>query len=409
MADVKKILYLVHRIPYPPNKGDKIRSYHFLKYLAEHHEVYLGAFVDDPGDFAHANALSDLASSVFLCPLNRRTARIRSARGLVSREALSVPYYRDKRMQLWVDEILEQQDIHAVVCFSSVMCQYVLGEQYRNLIRISDFVDIDSDKWRQYASSMGFPLNYVYRREARRLFDFERHVATVFDRSLFVSAQEANLFREYAPECSDRISHFNNGVDTEYFTPGKGGETPYAAGDANIVFTGAMDYWANIDAVCWFANEILPLIRKRVNKATFHIVGINPAERVKLLERLDGVKVVGAVADMRPYLAHADLVVAPLRIARGIQNKVLEAMAMARPVVLTPAAMEGIEHTPLLASVCSDRADRFASHCIDVLESDEKREPLRSARDFVITHYNWDRNLSCIDEMLAGPASGHNV
>ena len=398
---MEKILYLVHRIPFPPNKGDKIRSYHLLKYLSERYEVHLGAFVDDPDDFQHSSELEKFSQSHFFCPLDPGKAKVRSLQGFFQRNALSLPYYRDGRMQQWVDEVLRSHDISVVICFSSVMSQYVLGKRYEALTRIADFVDIDSDKWRQYSERKSFPMNHVYRREARLLLNFERRVARSFDRCLFVSGKEADLFRQYAPESSERIGYFNNGVDFAYFSPENVESTPYTGDGKRIVFTGAMDYWANIDAVCWFAHDIFPRLRQALAGIEFCIVGINPSEQVRALEKLPGIRVTGAVPDVRPYLAYADLVVAPLRIARGVQNKVLEAMSMGRPVVLTSSAMEGIEHTELLSRRVADSPVQFAEHCLQVLQSQDQSEVGRQARAFVEDVYAWERSLSCMDALLS--------
>ncbi len=397
---MEKILYLVHRIPFPPNKGDKIRSYHLLEFLSGKYEVYLGAFVDDPRDWQYRETLSEFTQGSFFCPLDPRKAKVRSLRGFVQNSALSLPYYRDNRMQSWVDDTLRTNDIDVVICFSSVMSQYVSGKEYGSLTRISDFVDIDSDKWRQYGEKKSFPMKQIYHREAGRLLDYERSIARDFDCCLFVSEKEADLFRKFAPESDERISYFNNGVDADYFSPDKADFNPYQEDSKCIVFTGAMDYWANVDAVSWFVHEIFPLVRRDSSDAEFYIVGINPTDQVRELANIPGVHVTGAVNDIRPYLAHAALVVAPLRVARGIQNKVLEAMAMSRPVVLTSAAMEGIAPTGLLASRKADTPDQFAEHCIQLLAEENTGKTGAEGRAFVKEMYGWEKSLSCLDELL---------
>jgi len=401
---VEKILYLVHRIPFPPNKGDKIRSYHLLEYLSERYQVHLGAFIDDPRDWKYREALSKFTQGRFFCPLDPRKAKLRSLRGFIQNQALSLPYYRDRRMQSWVDETLRENEIDVVICFSSVMSQYLSGDRHKRLTRISDFVDIDSDKWRQYSTKKSFPMKQIYQREASRLLDFERAIARDFDHCLFVSGKEADLFRQFAPESDESIGYFNNGVDASYFSPDNVQLNPYPDTGKRIVFTGAMDYWANIDAVSWFCREIFPLIRSEASEVEFYIVGVNPPDQVRELEACPGVHVTGAVADIRPYLAHAELVVAPLRIARGIQNKVLEAMAMSRPVVLTPAAMEGIEPTDILASRMTADPVEFAKHCVELLNTAGACETGKWGRAFVKEMYGWEKSLSCIDAIL--PARG---
>ena len=395
---MEELLFLVHRIPYPPNKGDKIRSFHLLKHLAKHYRVHVGAFVDDPDDWGHVDALGKLAGGeVFLLPLKPRLATLRSAKGLFTGEPLTLPYYRDRRMQDWVDAVLAKGGVRRGLVYSSSMAQYLMP--HAGIARIIDFVDVDSDKWRQYAARKHWPLRWVYRREARHLLEWERLVARRFDAAAFVSEAEAEHFRLLAPECRQRIFGFSNGVDTEYFVPERSHANPFAPGDRPIVFTGAMDYWANVDAVTWFAHEVFGAVRRQVPEASFWIVGARPTPDVKGLETLPGVHVTGSVPDVRPYLAHAELVVAPLRIARGIQNKVLEAMAMAKPIVVSPEALEGIAAEPGVELLLARDRDAFRAHCIALLRGDRTLSG-DAARRRVVADFSWDRHLAGLDHLL---------
>jgi sugar transferase (PEP-CTERM/EpsH1 system associated) len=249
-------------------------------------------------------------------------------------------------------------------------------------------------------------MNLVYRYEAKQLLRYERQVARDYDASLFVSAPEAELFRTLAPESSPKIGHFSNGVDTDYFSPEQQHPSPYAPGERALVFTGAMDYWPNIDAVKWFASEVFPLIRERtggeMSDARFYIVGSRPAPAVQALAQQPGIVVTGTVPDVRPYIAHAAVAVAPLRIARGVQNKVLEAMAMATPVVVSPQALEGIDAVPGSELVLADAPGAFADACAALLEgqADASAAIGRAARAKVQRQYSWSSNLACIGESL---------
>jgi sugar transferase (PEP-CTERM/EpsH1 system associated) len=266
-----------------------------------------------------------------------------------------------------------------------------------------DFVDVDSDKWRQYAERKPWPASWVYRRESRTMLAFERRVAATVDASVFVSAAEAELFRRLAPEVSDRTTHVNNGVDLAFFSPERDYANPYPAGHEVVVFTGAMDYWANVEAVTWFAREVLPLVRQRRPAASFYIVGARPPDSVRKLESIAGVHVTGTVADVRPYLAHALVAVAPLRIARGVQNKVLEAMAMARPVVATSAALEGIEPAPTPGTLRVDGAVAMAEQVLWCLAEPAAAIAVGAAgRAAVAQHYDWTTNLSRFSALLEG-------
>ena len=398
---MKDLLFLAHRIPYPPNKGDKIRSYHILKHLARSYRIHLGAFVDDPGDWRYQDRLETMCASVCLLPLRPLQAKLRSLPGLFSHSALSIPYYYEQKMQHWVDSTIERNDVQRVFVFSSPMAQYVMAEKYSFLKRIIDFVDIDSDKWRQYAQRKSWPLSWLYRREGKCLLGFESDVARTFDASVFVSAAEADLFKRLAPDAAERTWFMDNGVDSAYFTPQRDYEDPYKGQSDVLVFTGAMDYWANIDAVRWFAQQIFPRVRQSIPSARFVIVGSRPTGDVLQLASLPGVSVTGAVADIRPYLAHARAAVAPLRIARGVQNKVLEAMAMGLPVLATSAAVEGIEYDDPACLQVSDSEHQFVELAIRLLRQGSSQSLLTS-RQWVCQRYSWDNNLDTIYELFEG-------
>lgn len=396
---MKHLLLLVHRMPYPPNKGDKIRSYHLLAHLAARFKVHLATFIDDPDDWQYVEAVKRLCINTHFARLHPGMAKLRSLGALASDRPMSLDYYRDAGMHAWVKKTTSSYPIARVVVFSSSMAQYATG--LNQATRIIDFVDVDSDKWSQYADKKAWPLSWLYRREARQLLRYERQVAREFDASLFVSQPEAELFRRRAPESAARIGFFSNGVDTEFFSPEREYDNPYSPDEAPIVFTGAMDYWPNVDAVQWYADKIFPTVRSRNPNAVFYIVGSRPADAVKALARQPGVKVTGTVPDVRPYIAHARVSVAPLRIARGIQNKVLEAMAMAKPVIVSAAALEGINAEPGLEVLLAGNEQQFID-ATSALLSTSLEAIGRAARKKVLSHYGWAGNLARIDALLEG-------
>lgn len=392
------LLYLAHRIPYPPNKGDKVRSFNILRQLACGYRVFLGTFVDHPDDARHIGALSQWCAEHHIVTLNPRWARLASLRGLLTGEALSLPYYRSARLAAWVRETVVRHGITRAVAFSGPMAQYldVLGME-RGIV---DFCDVDSAKWTQYAAERSWPMSWLYRREGERLLAFERRAAVAADAALFVTDAEAELFRRAAPEAVAHVGVMRNGVDADYFSPGNGGDTPYPPGGPVLLFTGAMDYWPNIDAVTWFAHEVLPAVRTRRPDARFWVVGMNPTAAVQALAG-EGVTVTGTVPDVRPYLAHADVVVAPLRVARGIQNKVLEAMAMARAVVVSAASATGLGATPGHECDIADSADEHAERIAALLGDAGRRVAMGVAgRACVLTRYSWQAHLGLLDNLL---------
>jgi len=396
---MEDLLFLVHRIPYPPNKGDKIRSFHILKHLARSYRIHLGAFVDEPDDWHYQSKLKKMCTSVCLLPLRPQQAKLRSLVGLLENSALSIPYFREQGMQRWVDSTIKREGVRRVFVYSSPMAQYVMGDKFSDLRRIADFVDVDSDKWRQYAKRKTWPLSWLYRREGQQLLEFEGSVARSFDASIFVSAAEADLFKQLSPDVADRVCFMDNGVDSSYFSPDREYESPYPGKSGVLVFTGAMDYWANIDAVRWFALEIFPKVRETIPSSRFVIVGARPTREVLQLAKLPGVSVTGAVTDIRPYLAHASAAVAPLRIARGVQNKVLEAMAMAKVVIASPAAVEGIEFINPEELQVADGEQQFAEQAIRILRIG-KPVVASDSRQWISKRYNWNDNLARVEELL---------
>ncbi len=399
MTERDSLLLLVHRIPYPPNKGDKIRSYHLLRFLAERYRVHLGTFVDDPSDEVHIPALRELCADVCAVPLSPRRQRLLSLTAVFRGEPMSLPYYRSRKLARWVRTKIYEEGVRRFVAFSSPMAQYAPANGVE-VHPVVDFVDVDSEKWRQYAERHRWPLRWVYGREGDRLLDFEKKVASQAAASLFVTREEANLFRRRAQGVDANIWSVVNGVDTRYFTPDASYPDPYGAGGPVIVFTGMMDYWANVDAVTWFVRESFPLVRQQVPNARFFIVGARPSRTVSRLAS-SAVHVTGAVPDIRPYLAHAQLSVAPLRIARGIQNKVLEAIAMAKPVVASPEAVEGLALPAALHSHVNAEPKAMAMSVLRLLGSRSERMSLgETGRSWVRSQHDWSRTLEPIEDLI---------
>ncbi len=395
---MEPLLYLVHRIPFPPNKGDKIRSYHLLRHLAQRFEVHLGTFIDDPADRAHLPRLSTWCSAVEAVDIAPAMARLRSLTGLVRGQALTLPYYRAPSLRRWVERTVKSRGIRRCVVFSSAMAQFI--DRLPELRVIVDFCDVDSAKWTQYAAAQRWPLSSIYRREGQRLLAYERELAARSAASVFATSAEARLFERLSPASSRRVHVIENGVDSEYFRPDAACPTPYGASEEAVVFTGAMNYWPNADAACWFAAEVLPQLIQRRPAARFYVVGMNPTPTVAALARDPRIVVTGRVSDVRPYVQHAKLVVAPLRVARGIQNKVLEAMSMARPVLVSTACAEGLTGVAGVDFAVADGADQFAERAAALLAQPSAEVMGRRARERVVTERDWNRMLSAFDALL---------
>ena len=241
-------------------------------------------------------------------------------------------------------------------------------------------------------------MNWLYRREADKLLAFERRMAAEFDSTVFVTREEAELFRSLAPESAHKTTYRIQGVDSNFFDPSLTFENPYHGSAPALVFTGTMDYWPNVDAVTWFAKEAFPQIRAEVPDALFCIAGMRPTPEVRKLAEQEGIVVTGSVPDVRPYLAYARAAVLPLRIARGIQNKVLEAMSMQLPVIATPGAMTGIQAYPGFQPTVSDDPRVLAESAVALLT--QPRRVDKAARQCVLERYDWEANLQRIARLL---------
>ncbi|MBZ9611721.1 TIGR03087 family PEP-CTERM/XrtA system glycosyltransferase [Rheinheimera maricola] len=396
------LLLLVHRIPYPPNKGDKIRSFNLMKALSAQYDIHLGCFIDDPFDQQYIPTLSQWCKTVFCINLNKWRAKLAGLSGFISNNAITLPYYYHAALASWVKQTVQAQHIQHVLVYSSSMAQYVDTTTYQQLIRVIDFVDIDSDKWRQYADKSTGIKRWFYQREARLLQQYETRVCQRFNASLFVSDDEASAFRcLVSPALHNRVHSVLNGVDTDFFSP-------TASFDAvnlpshYIVFTGAMDYWANVDAVCWFCQNIWPSLKQRYPELHFLIVGGKPSSEVRALAQQLGVVVSGRVNDIRPYIAKARFAVAPMLIARGIQNKVLEAMSMNKAVVCSAMAMEGINAPLSPGAIVADGTEHFIQACITLLQ-----QPLQHCdnRQWIIDNFTWQQTLTALPQFISGDSA----
>lgn len=396
------ILYLAHRLPYPPDKGDKVRTHHVLRHLHERHRVLLGTFVDDADDHRHVPTVRQWCDQAHVVPLRPAWARARSLLGLLRSEPLTLSYYRDRSMRHWVDGLRRAGGVDAVLVSSSSMAPYAQGLGAPVLM---DFIDVDSAKWTAYAEAIRDaaggaarrPVQWLYAREGRQLLRYERATAATAAASYFVTRREAELFRRLAPESAARVQVLGNGVDAAHFAPTDGGVSPFDAGEQAVVFTGTMSYRPNVDAVLWFAQHVLPSLRERHPAVRLSIVGRHPAPAVRALAS-PAVRVTGAVPDVRPWLRHAAVVVAPMQIARGVQNKILEAMAMARPVVTVPACAEALQARPGLDLLVADGPQAFIDATGGLLDDPARAQALgAAARQRVLDQHSWPASLAPLE------------
>ena len=390
----KKILFLAHRSPYPPNKGERIRAYHLLKHLSSKHQVWLGAPVD-PEDMVHIDWAKDLCVDAFFAPSSHWRGRAKMLGGLIRGAPLSVARFQDPALQKFVDETLVRVEPDLVFAFSSAMAAYISGPLPARSSLFIDFVDADAQKWKDYAARTPQPMKALYALEAKRLTDFEAPLLARARGATLVSETEAALLKAMHPQWSQKIHSVPNGVDTDFFAP-----TATTSEAGLIVFCGTMDYLPNVDGSKWFAQNILPKVRAIHPAARFRIVGARPSSEVQALARIDGVEVTGSVPDVRPHLAAAEVIVAPLRIARGIQNKVLEAMAAGRPTVATSQALDGIKAVIGRDVLVADDEGAFANAVAQVISQKCPPDLGERGRQSVLAHHQWQVQFDKLDALI---------
>jgi len=400
----REILFLAHRVPFPPDRGDKIRSHHVLKALAALAPVHVATFADDAADLACEAELARVAATHCLVQRTKPLAWA-ALEALASGRPVSLPAFASARIRAYLGEILSTRPIAAIYVFSSQMAQYVPAEFAGRVVM--DFVDVDSAKFEAYAQRAVQPARTLYAREARLLAGVEREVASRATISLLATPEEAELFRTRLGPATADVRALGNGIDAARFDPALVAPEPALSGEGpHIVFTGQMDYAPNVAAVVRFATRILPAIRRVIPTARFHIVGRSPTAPVLALAGRDGVRVHGRVEDMRTWLAGADLVVAPLEIARGVQNKVLEAMAMARAVLASPEAAIGIAAFPGREIAIAGDDATFAARATALLGDGEARRRMGGvARRFVLERRSWPAMLAELPAIIGFDAA----
>ncbi len=388
------ILFLSQRVPYPPNKGDKLRAFHEIRFLSQRHTISLVCLADDPNDLQHTSTLKEYCQSVDIVYHPESRAKIRSLFYLFSRVPLTLPYFYSKKLQTIVRQKLRESRYDLIFVYCSSMAQYV--EQVHHIPRVIDFVDLDSEKWVQYASHTQFPYNYVYRSEGKRLRKYEERLAKTFQHCFFVSDKEVQDFQELVCSCPT-VTPILVGVDSEVFHP-----SPEPYDPTSLVFTGTMDYFANVEAMLYFVREVLPHIQQSIPEVKLYIVGSRPSAEIQELGKEHAhIIVTGYVDQVQPYVLKSAVFVAPMRIARGVQNKILEAMAMGVPVVTTSLGFEGVTGVPGRDLFVEDHPERFAQQVVQLMTDPELRKHVSlNARQLVEEYYNWDKNFEQLERIL---------
>jgi sugar transferase (PEP-CTERM/EpsH1 system associated) len=396
-----RVLYLCHRIPYPPDKGDKIRAYHQIRAIAARHEVDLFTLADDRADLVHQQALEKYCRTVTVRHLNPTLARWCALPYLLTTRPLTLPYFYSAQLAADVRVAFAARSYDRIFVYCSAMAQYV--EPDWQVPAVLDMVDVDSDKWSQYAGFSQFPFSVIYRREGRTLRVYEKKTCGRFATMLVTTQREAKLARQIAGTAN--VHTIANGVDTGYFSAQA---VPPVSARPALIFTGDMSYFPNEDAVVWFARNVYPLVRRSIPELRFFIVGRNPGRHVQQLGRIDGIVVTGFVPDVRTYLAQAQVSVAPFSIAAGIQNKILEAMSYGLPVVATSRVAQGLSDEAARLVDIADDAEAMAAAVVRLLcDPQLARQKGAAGRSRVASDYSWDRSLGQVLQLLENPTDNN--
>ncbi len=393
----RTILYLAHRLPYPPNKGDRIRTYHQLDYLAQRHKVWCACFSDDADDAKHIARLKAICEEVAIVPWSRGRATARALRGWTTGQCATLAAYRDKRMFDLIESWSGRIQFDAVAAFSACMAPYALAARASR--RLLDLCDVDSQKWTEYAESRRGPASWFCRAEAKRLRAFEEQTLGLFDAVTVITNRERNLLDHH--ELAYRLHVVGNGVNTP-----TAHARPASSLGPRLGFVGAMDYPPNVEAVQWFVANAWPRIRKAIPLAQFVIIGRNPTRAVKRLAKTPGVELTGTVNDVAAIVQDCRVIVAPLRVARGLQNKILEAMALGRPVIATTASAYALHAEAGRDIVVADRAEDFAAKSIQLLRENELCDLFaNTGRACIERHHSWEQILRDYERLLLGSSA----
>lgn len=398
------ILFITQRVPYPPNKGEKLRTYHQIKYLQDKgHQITVACPIADQQESDYAKALADkLDVEVLSAPLRHTGLAYISA--MLKGQSLSEAKFYSAQLKILVHRALVEQDYTAVICSASSLAQYISDLpatviNQMNSTKVMDFMDLDSDKWAQYASKAPWPMHWVYTREAQKVQQLEQRIVADFDSSFFISQKEVDLFEQQHPHLiSQCVQAIGNGIETDYFSP-----KPIPAQHVldTYLFVGVMDYKPNIDAVLWFCEYVWPSILRRTPHAKFVIAGMSPSKVIKDLAKQPSIQVTGFVADILPYFHHADVFVAPFQIARGVQNKVLQAMACGVPVITSSLGAEGIEAVHQKELLIADTANEYMNIIEQLTDAIHYQDVANAAIARIEMDYSWAGQLKLLDKIVA--------
>ena len=406
-----RILFLTHRFPYPPNRGDRIRSFRLLEFMSKIATVDLGTLCDEKPSEEYISILKSYCQRTAFVPWRPYGRWIHAGLSLLSGSTMTEGLFSSTSLRKQIRAWATETPYDRVVVFCSSMYPYSRLPELKNIPLITDIVDVDSQKWFDYAAvSTGFKGLFkrrIFETEGRRLRQKEIEIAQTSLRTLAVSEDEVKLYRSFCPEdVQEKIIPLSNGVDSDFFSPDaqyeKSAVIPY-----RLVFVGAMDYRANLDGIEWFLDNVWGELKRRFPETELDLVGSNPGEKAQSFAKTPGVNLIGRVEDVRPYIYRANAVVIPLRVARGIQNKTLEAMAMAKPVLASPMSLQGIDDSVTqFAWSCNEPqswVDSLTQLFNQGVDSEDVRNRAQKGRQAIVDSYSWAARFARLSELILTP------
>lgn len=388
-----RVLVLTHRLPFAPNRGDRIRAFHIVQQLAARADVHVVSLVHDRTEAAHADTLRQIGVRVSTALVPRARNLARAALTLQTRTPLTHVLLDSPAMRPAIDRALLGWQPDVVLAYCSGVVPFALAPPLAGIPLVVDFVDVDSAKWAAFAGSTAFPRSWVFRREARCLSAFEDRAVRAAFASLVVNERERDTLLRVCPGADVRV--VPNGVDVDALSP----RDPPAPAE-RVIFAAVFNYAPNADGAVWFAREVWPRVRAARPSARLTLAGSSPTRAVRrLADADDSIEVTGGVADIRPYLWRSAIAVAPLHQARGIQNKVLEAAAAGLPSVVTRQVWEGLPPEVLPACRMADGPEQFSLEVIDLLScsADARRREAARAR---LAGLAWRTRLAPLVELI---------
>jgi polysaccharide biosynthesis protein PslH len=392
-----RIIYLTHRMPYPPDKGDRIRNFYVLREIAKSARVWLATLADESVEPTQLQALNKLCERVEVVPVSGKVKWARSGLSWLSGRSLSEGLFHEPALDVVLKRWIGEVAFEASLVSASSLTPYQKRNGLEQIPAFVDLVDVDSQKWLDFAASSGPPKRWIYQSEGNRVRKLEREIADWAAGVFLVSPAETELYNSFTK--AGAATAATNGVNLEYYRP-----QPEVPTTPALAFVGALDYFPNIDAAVWFAHEIWPRVFAENPQSEFRVIGRKPVPAVLELARLPGVNVVGQVPDVRPHVASAEIAICPIRVARGLQNKVLEAMAMAKPTVAAPPAVAALRNATDKDLLSPATADQWVSTLNKLLADKAHQAELGAAgRRYVEEHHHWDRCLKpFVETMFSG-------